>query len=65
VRGSGDVWTVELRVRYDGGPVNYGVQILEFRGDKVVRETIYVADAWEAPEWRSAWWAEPPNTVSS
>ncbi|TFV69988.1 nuclear transport factor 2 family protein [Blastococcus sp. CT_GayMR20] len=54
VRGGGDVWTVELRIRYDDGPVNYGVQILEFRGDKVVRETIYVAEGWEAPEWRSA-----------
>jgi len=61
VRGGGDVWVVELRVRYDGGPVNFGVQILEFRGDKVARETIYVMDGWEAPEWRSRWWAEPPT----
>jgi ketosteroid isomerase-like protein len=61
VRGSDDVWVVELRVRYDGGPVNYGVEILEFRGDKVARETIYVMDGWEAPDWRSRWWAEPPT----
>jgi hypothetical protein len=61
VRGGDDVWVVELRVRYDGGPVNFGVDILEFRGDKVARETIYVMDGWEAPEWRSRWWAEPPT----
>ena len=64
VRGGGDAWVVELRIRYDGGPVNHGVEILEFRGDKVARETIYVMDGWEAPEWRSEWWAAPPNPVA-
>jgi hypothetical protein len=61
VRGEGDVWVVELRIRYDGGPWNYGIEILEFRDRKVARETIYVMDGWEAPEWRSEWWAEPPH----
>ena len=61
VRGGGDAWVVELRIRYDGGPVNFGVEILEFRGDKVARETIYVMDGWEAPQWRSRWWAGPPT----
>ena len=65
VRGSGDVWVVELRIRYDGGPVNAGVQILEFRDDKVARETIYVMDGWAAPEWRSRWWAEPPAPLDA
>ena len=64
VRGSGDVWVVELRIRYDGGPWNYGVDILEFRGERVAHETIYVMDGWEAPEWRSEWWAAPPNPVA-
>jgi hypothetical protein len=63
VRGAGDVWVVELGVRYDGGPQMYGVEILEFSGGKVARETIYVMDGFEAPEWRSAWWAEPPHPV--
>ena len=61
VRGGGDVWVAEMWVRSEDGPWMYGVQIAEFRGDKVARETIYVSDAWEAPEWRSRWWAEPPN----
>ena len=64
VRGGGDVWVVELRVRYDGGRWNYGVEILEFRGDKVARESIYVMSGFEAPEWRSQWWAEPPYPVT-
>jgi hypothetical protein len=65
VRGRDDVWAVELEVRYDGGPVNYGVDILEFRGDKVSRETIYVAEGFEAPEWRAPWRAAPPRGPQS
>jgi hypothetical protein len=59
VRGSGDLWVVELRLRYDGGPWMYGVDILEFRGDKVSRETVHAMDAWEAPQWRARWRAAP------
>ena len=61
VRGHGDVWIGELRIRYDGGPWNYAVDILEFRGDKVATESIYVSDGWPAPDWRAPWWAVPPR----
>ena len=37
-----------------------GVQILDFRGDKVIRERIYVTEPWEAPEWRAPWRSETP-----
>src|SRR5688500_8699256 len=47
-RGRDDIWIAEVRVRYDGGPWNYGVTILELRGDKVAHETIYGGEAWEA-----------------
>jgi ketosteroid isomerase-like protein len=60
VRGGADAWTAEVAVRYDGGPWNYGVSIQEFRGDKVARETIYYAEAFEAPKWRASWRAAPP-----
>ena len=60
VRGGGDVWVTELRVRYDGGRWNYGVEILEFRGDKVALERIYVTEGWEAPEWRAPWRSDTP-----
>ena len=49
VRGGGDVWIAELEVSYDGAPPMYGVSILELRGDKIARESIYVAEGWEAP----------------
>ena len=59
VRGRDDFWVVEVRARYDGGPWNYGPAIYEFRGDKVSRETIYVGEAWEPPDWRARWRAAP------
>jgi len=31
------------------------VSIMEFRNGKVVRETQYFADPFEAPAWRSQW----------
>lgn len=53
--GCGDVWVAEGAVRYDGGPWHYGISIHEFRGDKVSRETIYVAEGFDAPDWRAPW----------
>ena len=55
-----DLVVVEVSVSYDGRPEMYGVQLLEFRGDRVARERIYVMDGWEAPEWRAPWRAETP-----
>ena len=48
-----DLAVVEVSLSYDGGPWQYGVQLLEFRDDKVARERIYVMEGWEAPEWRA------------
>jgi hypothetical protein len=59
LRGAGDLWVAEVSLRYDGGPWQPGVSILEFRGDKVARETVYVTEPWEAPEWRAPWRAAP------
>ena len=55
LRGRGDLWVVEGAISYDGGPSQPAVNILEFRDDKVVRETIYVTEPWDAPEWRARW----------
>ena len=41
-------------------PEMMGVQILDFRDDKVIRERIYVTEPWEAPEWRAPWRSETP-----
>jgi hypothetical protein len=59
LRGDGDLWVAEVAIRYEGGPWQPGVSILEFRGDKVARETIYVTEPWEAPEWRARWRSAP------
>jgi SnoaL-like domain len=59
VRGGGDVWISELTVSYGGEAPQYGVGIWEFRGDKVARETIYVSEGWEAPDWRAKWRSAP------
>jgi hypothetical protein len=59
VRGEGDLWVVENSIRYGDGAWQPTVNILEFRGDKVARETVYVTEQWDAPEWRSAWRAAP------
>jgi hypothetical protein len=59
LRGAGDLWVADISIRYDRGPRQPGVIILEFRGDKAARETIYVTEPWEAPEWRARWRAAP------
>ena len=40
VRGRDDLWVAELSISYDGGPPNFGVSILQLRGDRIARETI-------------------------
>ncbi len=56
-----DLAVVELTASYDGESSLQGVQLLEFRDDKVARERIYVMDTWEAPEWRARWRADTPD----
>jgi ketosteroid isomerase-like protein len=52
--GSGDLWVTEFVLTYDGKP-SYTVSIMEFRGDKVARETQYFADPFVAPASRAKW----------
>ena len=52
--GSGDLWVTEFILMYDGKP-SYTVSIMEFRGDRVARETQYFADPFPAPAWRAQW----------
>ena len=55
IRGQGNFWVAENSIRYDGGSWQYGCSILEFRGDKVAHETIYVMSGWDASDWRAPW----------
>jgi ketosteroid isomerase-like protein len=52
--GSGDLWITEYIITYNGQPT-FTVSIMEFRDGKVIHETQYFADAFEAPAWRSRW----------
>ena len=52
--GKDDLWVTEYTITYQGRPA-YTVSIMEFRNGKVVHETQYFADPFEAPAWRSQW----------
>jgi hypothetical protein len=59
VRGTGELWVAENLISYDGAPWQPSISILEFREDKVARETIYITESWDAPEWRARWRSAP------
>jgi hypothetical protein len=52
--GSGELWITEFILAYDAKP-SYTVSIMEFKGDKVARETQYFADPFLAPAFRAQW----------
>jgi ketosteroid isomerase-like protein len=52
--GTGALWVTEFILTYDGKP-SYTVSIMEFKGDKVARETQYFADPFVAPAFRAQW----------
>ena len=54
ILGVGDLWITEYTINYQGRPA-FTVSIMEFRNGKVVHETQYFADPFEAPTWRSEW----------
>jgi hypothetical protein len=63
-----DLVVVENLISYDGAPWMYAVNLLEFRGDSVAHERIYIMDGWEAAAWRAPWradtLADSPATVA-
>jgi len=52
--GSGELWVTEFILTYDAKP-SYTVSIMEFKGNKVARETQYFADPFVAPAFRAQW----------
>jgi hypothetical protein len=52
--GNGNLWITEYTITYQGRQA-YTVSIMEFRNGKVVHETQYFADPFEAPAWRKQW----------
>jgi hypothetical protein len=54
IQGSGNLWVSEYTITYDGR-ATCTVSIMEFSNGKVVRETQYFSDPFEAPGWRAQW----------
>lgn len=54
ILGKGDIWVTEYTIDYQGKQA-FTVSIMEFRNGKVIHETQYFADPFEAPAWRSQW----------
>jgi hypothetical protein len=61
VVGSGDFWWSEWRMTYPDGHSYWCVQLLELRDGAVWRETVYWAEPFTAPDWRSRWVEGPPG----
>jgi len=55
---SGPGWRSRSDREYGGEPL-YGVDVLEIRDGKIVRETIYVSEPFDPPDWRQQWRAAP------
>ena len=54
IQGSGNLWVSEYIIHYQER-LAYTVSIMEFGDGKVVHETQYFADPFEAPQWRAKW----------
>ena len=54
MQGEGNLWVTEYTIAYQGRS-SFTVSIMEFRDGKVVHETQYFSDSFEAPAWRSQW----------
>jgi hypothetical protein len=52
--GSENLWVTEYTINYQDKAA-FTVSIMEFRGGKVIHETQYFADPFEAPAWRKQW----------
>jgi ketosteroid isomerase-like protein len=54
ILGKGNLWITEYTILYKGQSA-FTVSIMEFHNGKVVHETQYFADPFEAAAWRSQW----------
>jgi 3-hydroxymyristoyl/3-hydroxydecanoyl-(acyl carrier protein) dehydratase len=51
----GDLAVLEVELTYADGSRYLGVSVIELRDGKVVRETDYFAQPFQAPQWRAQW----------
>jgi hypothetical protein len=55
ITGHDGLWVIELLASYDGSVPMFGVSIVQFRGDRIARESIHVMAGFDAAGWRSEW----------
>ena len=63
ISGGGDTFFLTGKVEYADGSTWHFVSLVEFSGSRLVKETIYFAPTFDAPEWRAPY-AEPRPTVT-
>jgi hypothetical protein len=51
----GDLAVLEVELTYSDGSRYLGVSVVELRDGKVMRETDYFAQPFQAPQWRAQW----------
>jgi hypothetical protein len=54
ILGANDLWVTEYVINYEDKSL-LTVSIMEFQDGKVIHETQYFAEPFEAPAWRSQW----------
>jgi hypothetical protein len=54
IQGEGNLWVTEYSITYNDRPA-FTVSIMAFRNGKVVHETQYFSDPFDAPDWRRQW----------
>jgi hypothetical protein len=55
IAGSGEFWWTEWQSTYPDGRTYHCVELIELRDGQVWRETVYWAEPFTAPDWRSTW----------
>ena len=59
--GAGETWTAEWMNLYPGDREYFVIDIIQLKDGRVIRETTYWAEPFEAPQWRREWVeSEPP-----
>jgi hypothetical protein len=51
----GELWVAENLISYDGSPWMFTVNVLQFRGDRIAHERLYVLEGFEPAPWRAPW----------
>lgn len=60
IQGEGNLWVSQYSINYQGRAA-YTISVMEFRDDgKVVHETQYFTDPFDAPAWRNQWVQKMP-----